>query len=43
MTVVDKMESMLRSVRVKNPTKIELLKSSFSEHVDYESIQKAIE
>ena len=43
MTVVDKMESLLKSVRVKNPKKIEMLKSTFSEHVDYESIRAAIE
>jgi BioD-like phosphotransacetylase family protein len=42
MTLVDKMESLLRSVRIKNPQKIELMKDMFSEHVDVESILGAI-
>jgi BioD-like phosphotransacetylase family protein len=42
MTLVDKMESLLRSVRIKNPQKIELMKNMFSEHVDIESIMNAI-
>jgi BioD-like phosphotransacetylase family protein len=43
MSLVNKMEQLLRSVRVKNPKKIEMLKSIYNEHVDFESIQKAIE
>jgi BioD-like phosphotransacetylase family protein len=42
MTLVDKSEALLRSVRIKNPEKIELMKNLFSEHVDMESIINAI-
>jgi len=42
MTLVDKAEALLRSVRIKNPEKIELMKNMFSEHVDMESIINAI-
>jgi uncharacterized protein len=42
MTLVDKMESLLRSVRIKNPKKIELMENMFDEHVDFQSIADAI-
>jgi hypothetical protein len=42
MTLVDKSEALLRSVRIKNPEKIELMKNLFSEYVDMESIINAI-
>ncbi len=42
MTLVDKMEALLRSVRMKSPEKIELMKNLFSEHVDMESIINSI-
>jgi BioD-like phosphotransacetylase family protein len=42
MTLVDKMEALLRSIRIKNPRKIELMKSIFSEHVDVEGIIEAL-
>lgn len=42
MTLVDKMEALLRSVRIKNPQKIELMKNMFSEYVDMESITNVI-
>jgi len=42
MTLVDKMEALLRSVRIKNPEKIEVMKNMFSEDVDMESIINAI-
>ncbi len=42
MTLVDKMEALLRSVRMKSPEKIELMKNMFTEHVDMESIINAI-
>jgi len=42
MTLVDKMEAVLRSVRIKNPQKIEVMKKMFSEHVDMESILESL-
>ena len=42
MTLVDKMESLLRSVRIKNPRKVELVGAMFDEHVDVESILDAV-
>ncbi len=42
MTLVDKMESLLRSVRIKNPEKVGLMKKIFSEHVDFDGIIGAI-
>jgi BioD-like phosphotransacetylase family protein len=42
MTLVGKMESLLRSVRIKNPQKVKLMKTMFSEHVDVKRIMDAI-
>jgi len=42
MTLVGKMEALLRSVRIKNPQKIKLMKTMFSEHVDTERIINAL-
>jgi BioD-like phosphotransacetylase family protein len=42
MTLVDKMEALMRSVRIKNPQKVEVMKKMFSEHVDMDSILEAL-
>ena len=41
-TVVDKMETLLRRVRVKNVQKIDLMKNMFDEYVDTDRIIKAL-
>jgi BioD-like phosphotransacetylase family protein len=41
-TLVDRMEKLLRSVRVKNVQKIDLMKNMFDENVDTEKIIKAL-
>jgi uncharacterized protein len=41
-TVVDKMETLLRRVRVKNVQKIDLMKNMFDEYVDTEKIIEAL-
>ena len=42
MTIVDRMESLLRHVRVKDREKLELMKRMFEEHVDTDTIFKAL-
>ena len=42
MTLVDKAESLFRTIRIKNPEKIEIMKNMFSEHVDMDSILEAL-
>lgn len=42
-TVVDRMEQLLRSVRVKNVQKIDLMKNMFDENVDSEKLIKSLE
>ncbi len=41
-TLVDRMESLLRRIRVKNVQKIDLMKNMFDEHVDTDKIIKAL-
>ncbi|WP_230743013.1 phosphotransacetylase family protein [Methanooceanicella nereidis] len=41
-TVVDKMEQLLRSVRVKNVQKIDLMKNMFDENIDTEKLMTSI-
>jgi len=41
-TLVDKMDQLLRTVRVKNVQKIDLMKNMFDEHVDTDSIIKSL-
>jgi BioD-like phosphotransacetylase family protein len=42
MTLVDKMEALLRRVRIKDPGKIEVMKKMFSENVDMAAILEAL-
>jgi BioD-like phosphotransacetylase family protein len=42
MTLVDKMEALLRSVRIKNPQKVALINTMFADHVDVDSIISAL-
>ena len=42
MTLVDKAEELFRTIRIKNPEKLEIMKNMFSEHVDMDSILESL-